>query len=811
MTSQTTTFKTFYNFVQFASCSEGTDPVLPNATNTPIYCLFNFNYTKWATDYNLGTTDKYIIFTNFWNKAGFNFTTKYRVPTSYLEYFTPITAEMVQYLYKYGFSFHYGYLSQINPLTYVSYEELATNQFEMIYYTDNQIRRLQDYYYEDTQNIYTKYNFIFETYSQDYNVYNSKLLIFTDIVVRITELSGVIQNSSTYGIVDVFKQYFYDWGDEEKYGNWFKRYLLDYSVTSVLPTGTPQNLTNIDYQATLNEPINNKYLKNVTLNEAPEYYIRYGQFELLVVYFYPFASGQIDTIKSLTCTISTGSSYGTGFLYSYPNDPNKYVITCYHLIQFSDDINYFYASFQLKDPNTTTSVSTTAKFKVIGYDRFSDVLIGIFDPNLSYNKVNGVDMSPYKSSVIDPSLLLRVGEELISVGNIGKDDTITPLYGKIIDDNYSGSFGEVTRPPSILIQTYISKGCSGSPLFLNNISLTGSYNGSYPIVGMINSFLKDSPQNCVAIQGIMLLNIIFAIISNYNYIKVIYANDVIKFNNAVKNGFLTVWLGANLEYWYPTSQAKYKQLTNLNYTGGLLLTDFIIGFDYSRKKKVLNPKELNKHEIFELYGPLLATDMYTDYLENSGVPLVIKSISYFDSAYSTYVKRYFGKYSNQIAFSYYLYGNQPIASYINDPQYKNPVRYEYSKITIEYYYYNGSKWVDDIIELGGNDPSWYVEYTDINGNKFYQHKFEYPLILVDYVAEMIDVPDMFVNNASSNVLSTLSDYLISGDTIPNYGNSGVRLSGNDPGPNFRNSGVRLSGNDVPNYGNTGVRLSGKLI
>lgn len=762
MTSLQNSFKTFYNFVQFASCAQGTDPVLPYATNTPIYCLFNFNYTQWSIDYNLGTTNKYIIFTDFWNVVGFSFASKYTVPEAYQKYFTPITAEMVQYLYRYGFSFHYGYLSQINPLTFVSYEELSANQFEMIYYTDNQIRRLQDYYYEDSSGTYTKYNFNFDIYAQDYNVYNCKLLMFTDIVIRITELSGVIQNSSTYGIADIFKKYFYYYSIE------LKNYLLAYSVTSVLPTGTPQNLQNIDYQATLDDPANAQYLKNITLNEAPEYYIRSGQFELLIVHFYPYASGQIDTIKSLTCTISTGSAYGTGYLYSYPNDPNKYVITCYHLIQFSDDINYFYASFQLKDPNTTFSISTTAKFRVIGYDRFSDVLVGLFDPELSYNKVNDVNLNPYKSSVIDPNLVLRVGEELISVGNIGKDDTITPLYGKIIDDNFSGSYGEVTRPPSILIQIFISKGCSGSPLFLNNISLTGSYNGSYPIVGMINSFLKESPQNCIAIQGIMLLNIIFAIISNYNYIKIIYRNDIVKFNNAVKNGFPTVWLGTNLEYWYPTSQSKYKQLANLNYTGGILVTDFIIGFDYARKKKVLNPKDLNKHEIFELYGPLLNTDMYSDFLQNSGVPLVVKSISYFDSAYSTYLKRYFGKYSNQIAYSYYLYGNQSIASYVNDPQYKNPVRYEFSKITIEYYYYNGSYWVDDIIEIGGNSPEWYVEYTDINGNKFYQHKFEYPLILVDYVADMINVPDSLVDNASSGISSgdVFSNYDISSNTIP---------------------------------------------
>jgi len=751
--------KKFYNFIQFASCAKGTDPVDPEATNTPIYCLYNFNYNQWSIDRNLETDDKYLIFTDFWIICGFDFTAKYNVPSNYQKYFTNITKIMVEYIYKYGFTNHYGYLSSITPLTFVSYETLSKNQFEMIPYTDNQIRRLQDFYYEDSSNIYTKYNFNFDLYAQDYNVYNKKLLIFTDVVIRIVETSGVIQNSSTYGISNTFRKYFF------YYGIYLREYLLLYSVTSILPNGTPRNLGNIDYQATItaNKDNKNTAMGYVTLNQAPEYFIISGQFELVNVIFFPYATGQIDTIKSLTCTISTGSSYGTGFLYKNPNDNNKYVITCYHLIQNSDDINYFYASFQIKDPNRVDSVSTTAKFKVIGYDRFSDVLVGIYDPDLSYNVVNQVDMSPYIPSVIDPTLLLRVGEELISVGNIGKDDTITPLYGKIIDDNFSGSYGEVTRPPSILLQIYISKGCSGSPLFLNNITLTGSYNGSYPIVGMLNSFLIDSPQNAVAIQGIMLLNIIFAIVNNYNYIKVIYARDVVKFNNAVKNGFPTVWLGATIEYWYPTSQAKYKELTNLNYTGGILITDFIIGFDYTRKKKVLKPKDLNKHEIFELFGPLLSTDMYTNFLENSNVPIVVSSISYFDSAYSTYLNRYFGKYSNQIAYSYYLYGNQTIASYVNDPQYKNPVRYEFPIIQMEYYAYNGSAWEKKNISIGGNSSEWYVEYTDINGNKFYQHKFEYPLILVDYIADMIDHPE-------TRMGSEASSYMISGKDNDNKSN-----------------------------------------
>jgi hypothetical protein len=37
------------------------------------------------------------------------------------------------------------------------------------------------------------------------------------------------------------------------------------------------------------------------------------------------------------------------------------------------------------------------------------------------------------------------GDNMVVMGMIGKDDVLTPTYGKIINNDYSGGFGEVDR------------------------------------------------------------------------------------------------------------------------------------------------------------------------------------------------------------------------------------------------------------------------------------------------------------------------------------------------------------------------------
>jgi len=80
--------------------------------------------------------------------------------------------------------------------------------------------------------------------------------------------------------------------------------------------------------------------------------------------------------------------------------------------------------------------------------------------------VNNVDMSPYPISVIEPNTSIKIGDQIISIGN--QYNMLSPFYGKIIDDQYSCENNQVHRPPSILLQNYLSTGCIGSPIFMNS-------------------------------------------------------------------------------------------------------------------------------------------------------------------------------------------------------------------------------------------------------------------------------------------------------------------------------------------------------
>ena len=76
----------------------------------------------------------------------------------------------------------------------------------------------------------------------------------------------------------------------------------------------------------------------------------------------------------------------TGFLYDNGyGDNNIYLITCYHLVDKLDDFNTIKATFQKDTENVT------AEFRMIGQDIYNDIFIGLFDPNLYYNKSNSTN------------------------------------------------------------------------------------------------------------------------------------------------------------------------------------------------------------------------------------------------------------------------------------------------------------------------------------------------------------------------------------------------------------------------------------
>jgi hypothetical protein len=693
----------------------------PN-TKKPLYTKFNFNFDEYKIDFNISSEDKNVIFSDFWNRNGFDYSTQYSIKDELIKYFTPINDDVISnYINAYGF-IHTYYVALVKPKTFIDYNILFENQYDIIYYTNDEISILQDFYYDDSSEIYSKYNFDFTNYSKDFNIYGSNLLLFTDFIIRNHNLSGSLPNTNSYGLYTPFKKYFYNYTNDT-----LINYLNNYSVTSVLGI-VYKNLNNIDFSKLISL---NPNIKDVDPSLVKLYYLTSGQFELLNIPFIQKIESNLDLAKESSCIVITNESYSSGFLYNYPNDDKYYLISCYHLVKDTEDEFYIYASLQSKDPNNIiNSEATTAQFRIIGIDRKTDIIVALFDPTLPFNIENNIDISSYPKLSLNIDYQIKNGDEIVSIGNSANDDIQTPIFGKIINNNYGGPFSDFDRAPSFLLELYLSSRSSGSPVLYYDPN-----NNTFELIGMVISKLKTSPQLSIAISGYILYVIINIMINNYEYYEYIYAKDLVKLNNAIKFGYQTSWFGTNNNYYFrlhPSYNDLYKELHNLNYDGGIIIDSFMLGYNYIENKIITTVKDLNKKNIFKLEGPLLNSKLYSNFVKSNNV-VVLKTLSYFDCSVDSFIKINLGKFSNQVPLTNFYYGFAPIGVYANDPKYANYALYQYPLVRIEYYWYNGSVWVLEQEFVGGNTPDWYVEYEDNNGNIYYQHKFEFPIILLDFI------------------------------------------------------------------------------
>jgi hypothetical protein len=106
--------------------------------------------------------DKFEIFNDFLTQNNSTFDKPYSVLDNLKKYFFPITQDIIDYVNKYGNSIHDNTMILVKPSSYTTTSELVKNQFLLINYTDDQIIRIQDYFYTTLNNgKFTKYNFDF--------------------------------------------------------------------------------------------------------------------------------------------------------------------------------------------------------------------------------------------------------------------------------------------------------------------------------------------------------------------------------------------------------------------------------------------------------------------------------------------------------------------------------------------------------------------------------------------------------------------------------------------------------------------------
>jgi len=305
------------------------------------------------------------------------------------------------------------------------------------------------------------------------------------------------------------------------------------------------------------------------------------------------------------------------------------------------------------------------------------------------------------------------------------------MEGQIMDPNYSGSFNRgfiLSYPPTILSDIHVSVGQSGSPMFLRDPN-----DDKLKCIGMVNAKLGDDTQFTMGINNNLLRRVINEGINNWFRMTPIEKNSIKITSYKIQDIFPKKWLGVEFQYYNPINPKNNKAFSNFKLNGGIVLTRFILGFNTITKRFVYDYDELAKQGVILLNPPLLDSEMYKKYIYNNRVPIVIKSMKFFDLVNGIYKTFYLGKYKGQYGMDIFTYGFMQMGT--EEPQPWSggqPVR-RYGTIIFEYYYYNGESWILTREEIGGTGSDWFGDYfRDITMSYSYQHRYEFPRVLLPY-------------------------------------------------------------------------------
>lgn len=698
------------------------------------YSKKNFNFDLYKKEFKLENKTPLEVFdhflvkndTAFFNEPDFlnkgDKTPSYLKPTKVkpdlVKYFTPMTNNIINHNKTYAYSVHSGYMHIQDPPTYVSTTELVRDQFRLIFYKDNQLRRLQDYYYSDNDGFYTKYNFNFGKYSEDFKVYGNNLEIFTDAISRIIYSSGTYIGIYGNGNPRGFKKYFIQ-------SDGLIDYMDKFGTTSIYKNVSQKNIHNIDYL----DYAKRKNLGKVTVTEAREHYIRWGQFTQVKLKFIKPVLSSKEINANSVCTIATAAGMGCGFIYKNRNDSgdkNLYVVTTNHILSQSN-LSTFIATFNIRD-NSRNNISTKAQFRVMGRDRLTDIMVGVYDPELPYNNTFKPDLSVFKALKINLTSDYKIGEKIYTVGNITTIDNKSLLSGSIIDPQYSGDFtlGSTYSPESLLLDIKAEEGLSGAPIFKEN--------DDSEVVGMILGAVQNKKYT-ISLTSFLFENLVTNIISRYVIFKDIYANNPTLLAANTARAVPRRWLGCVTSYYHPIESSKISApLGSFPNPGGLVLYNFILGFDFVKNEYVFDIDSLTRENITKLDGPLLETKLYKRFVDTGRTPIVLKSITFQDGLIGQYSKYNFGKFGNQDGFYKFTYGfaalgSKPVPKGKGD----NSLVAILGKIILEYFYFNGREWIlEKEIVNDDYDEKWFTSYKDVFGNTLYESKWTYPPILYSY-------------------------------------------------------------------------------
>lgn len=739
--------------------------VYNKTTRLPIYTRYNFDFVNYKIYSNLSSNFSNILtFNKFLIENETNYSKPLTVKPNLVKFFKPITPKIISYLRNYGYTIHGGYPMFYLPSSYISPTVLIETQFiidNTTYYDDSQIRFIQDFHIEDKfEKMFTKYNFDFDKFSLDFNVWGSKLQIFTDFISRCIKLGSGIIWAWGYLLPEEFKKYFLDIPG-------LKDYIINYGITSNL-LDTYKNPNMIDWASYAQ--LNNFNPKtDITILKSHFYCI--GQFEQRKFKFIVKPLTNIQKIGNSVCSIYSVNNYGNdniynGFLYKRAglNNDNTfnnkiYLVTTYNVIKNKENTSTLRASFSIDNNDKLSEpITITAEFDIIGYDPIANILVAEFNPKAYYNIVNNVNLSSYQLISISPDYNINYDEDVFLVGNLDNISLKSLFTGRVVNTTYNGDFSSdlfLTEADKMIIDIPNINNCTGSPVFVcNNIS---SSDNNYTCVGMIASYQNENttPFHKKVIKN----NFLFIVVQSILGTRDVALSNPRLANNSIllyyysRLSIQKTWLGTIMRYYNAaTSSNIHPTLINFPYTGGIVIEKFIFGLNITTQKFTTDIKDLGKFDIVTLNTPLLNTKMYNRYIDSSNSPIVIKSITYYQKLQAEYKTFYFGKYGNQESFCKFTYGFLPIYNKITNKSFTLTEAY-YNTIKVDFFYYDGSTWIEDSEEIGGNDSSWFNSLTDSLGNIHRQHKFQFPFPLLSYF-NTNDIHDMISEDNNRSDVDT---------------------------------------------------------
>ena len=646
-------------------------------------------YNEKNVNYN-----KMSIWQDFWANINGDYSLPYNVPENMKQYFTPITSEIQKYVSKYGvFHGEYCNITAVDNLLIEPTVVLPRLSSELINFTDRQIRRIQDYYFIEPPNtfIYSKYNFDFEQYSIDFKMVDTHLVLFTDFYVRNKVLNGVANFVLGEGIYPPFKKYF-------KQSPGLVTYLETNSVLTNFYAGL-KSFNNIDFEAFVR-------VNNLQDSNPQETFMTTYQFQQLQVPFFTNKDSR-NSIEKSSCCVVFQENVGTGFLIdisSIMNDNKQYLITDSNLFTASFNVTTFFAIFQ------QNGINTKVQFKVVGFVKYAGFLLGVFDPLLPYNQAYGINTLSIPSIPIVSNNDVLNGEKLYATGSYDMSCPFNLISGFVTDNVYTHNFQIVVQglPESILLDASSKKGCFGGPVWKEDDL------GNPILVGMLTRSLYNDQLSVVCkIEPIL---------------TVITLNSQNKAPQPINYAMYLRKLSIVSKYVHPLLQEQYPMLNNLNYIGGIHVTNIILGYNTSTDTPIYSINNINYKNVKLINNLFVGTNFYNYVLSGNGV--VIKSLNGV----------LMGKFFGQRPYSDFVYGVGPFKRIGTKPipsrftgKYVNSTVNVYNPIVVEYFFYDSNEWklTSETIGIDINDYM-YVE-DSIGTDMYVQHKSEYPVSLISYM------------------------------------------------------------------------------